>query len=413
MLRRRVDPLYVPVFVAVVAAAILLLTLALFYGLMQPTVKDFLVLAAILAVTATLTVGATYAAYRWGWINRAPRLIWVLVGGYAGASVVSLLSVWITAILMFASQHDLLLASVLLVFAGGIAIAIAYVVSCSIEDRLVRLSDGVQRVAEGELSTRVEIEGRDEIAELAHSFNEMSAQLEAAADRQRELEQLRRDLVAWISHDLRTPLASIRVILEALADGVVDDPEAVDRYLRTAQHHIRSLSALLDDLFDVAQIEAGGLNIEPRPSSISDLISDTLESFSAVAMREGVDLQGRVAPGTDPVTMDVQKIGRVLYNLLDNALRYTPRGGTVEVRAEASDARVRVEVCDDGEGIRAEDLPRVFERFYRGEKSRSRETGGSGLGLTIVKGIVEAHGGDVGIESQPGAGTRVWFSLPR
>jgi signal transduction histidine kinase len=130
-------------------------------------------------------------------------------------------------------------------------------------------------------------------------------------------------------------------------------------------------------------------------------------------MREGVELQGRVAPGTDPVTMDVQKIGRVLSNLLDNALRHTPRGGTVEVRAEASDARVRVEVCDDGEGIRAEDLPRVFERFYRGEKSRSRETGGSGLGLTIVKGIVEAHGGDVGIESRPGTGTRVWFSLPR
>jgi signal transduction histidine kinase len=399
--------------VAVVAAAILLLTLALFYGLMRPSVQDFLVLAAILAVTAALTVGATYAAYRWGWITRAPRLIWILVGGYAGASVVSLFSVWITAMLMFASQHDLLLASVLLVFAGGIAVAIAYVVSCSIEDRLVRLGDAAQRVAQGELSTRVEIQGRDEIAELARSFNEMSAQLEAAAEKQRELEQLRRDLVAWISHDLRTPLASIRVILEALGDGVVDDPEAVDRYLRTAQHHIRSLSSLLDDLFDVAQIEAGGLKIEPRPSSIGDLISDTLESFSAVAAQKGVTLQGSVAPGTDPVEMDVQKVGRVLYNLLDNALRHTPRGGMIEVLATAADDHVRVEVCDDGEGIRGEDLPRVFERFYRGEKSRSRATGGAGLGLAIVKGIVEAHGGDVGIDSQPGKGTRVWFILPQ
>lgn len=170
---------------------------------------------------------------------------------------------------------------------------------------------------------------------------------------------------------------------------------------------------LLDDLFDVAQIEAGGLTLDKQPGSLADLVSDTIEAFSAVAARQGVTLRGDVAPGTDPVTMDVQKVARVLNNLLDNALRHTPAGGVVEVGVAPKETGVIVEVSDTGEGINPEDLPRVFERFYRGEKSRNRATGGAGLGLAISKGIVEAHGGDIGVASKPGAGTRIWFSLPK
>jgi signal transduction histidine kinase len=162
----------------------------------------------------------------------------------------------------------------------------------------------------------------------------------------------------------------------------------------------------------MAELDAGGLTLEQESSSMSDLISDTLETFSTLAARQGVTLEGNVEPGIDPVYMDTQKIGRVLTNLVSNALRHTPSGGTVQIRASAVAEGVQVEVCDTGEGISPEDLPYVFDQFYRGEKSRSRGTGGTGLGLAIAKGIVEAHGGRIGVESTPGKGTCFFFTLP-
>ena len=203
------------------------------------------------------------------------------------------------------------------------------------------------------------------------------------------------------------------MIVEALADRVVEDPETVARYLDTAQRQIDSLSLLLDDLFDLAQIDAGGLQLERHPNSICDLISDTLETFSALAARQGVTLEGAAPPEVDPVVMDVGKIGRVLNNLLDNALRHTSEGDKVYVCAAVQADHVRVEVSDTGEGIPPKDVPHIFERFYRGEKSRNRATGGTGLGLAIASGIVEAHGGQIGVESAVGQGTQVWFTLPR
>jgi signal transduction histidine kinase len=241
----------------------------------------------------------------------------------------------------------------------------------------------------------------------------MADQLQKADASQRELENLRRDLIAWVSHDLHTPLASIRAILEALADGVVEDPETVQRYLRTAQKDIGALSLLIDDLFQMAKLDAGGLPLELGMNSISDLISDTLESFSELAARQEVSLTGEVEPGVDPLWMDTQRIGRVLNNLIGNALRHTPKGGSIRVHAAPVPDGTRVEVTDSGEGIRPEDLPYVFERFYRGEKSRNRATGGAGLGLAIARGIIEAHGGRIAVESQPGQFTRFYFILPQ
>jgi signal transduction histidine kinase len=334
------------------------------------------------------------------------------LGGYALSSILTFMNVWVTARLMFANSHDLLLATVLLFFAGGIAMSLGYFVSSALTDNIVMLGRAAKEIARGNLHVRVPVTGRNEMAELARTFNDMAAQLEAAAHKQRELDTLRRDLVAWIGHDLRTPLTSIRVILEALADGVVDDPATVQRYLQTTQHHIRSLAALIDDLFDMAQLDAGGLQLEQHSNSISDLISDTLETFSALAARQGVTLKGSVEPGVDPVCMDVGKIGRVLANLVSNALRHTPPGGAVEVRAGAEGEDVRVEVRDSGEGIHPADLPHIFDQFYRGEKSRNRDTGGAGLGLAIARGIVEAHGGRIGVESAAGQGARFFFTLP-
>jgi signal transduction histidine kinase len=387
--------------------------MAVFYRLMHPPVKDIALLAVFLSITAAVSVVAGHGAYRLEWMTRFPRLSWAFLAAYVLSIMLTLLNVGVTAWLMFVNQHDLLLATVLLLFAGGIGVSLGYFLSVSLTDRIASLSRATKEIAQGHLDVRVQVTGRDEIADLAHTFNDMAAQLERAEQQQRELDRLRRDLVAWIGHDLRTPLAAVRVIVEALADGMVEDAATVERYLETAQRHIGSLASLLDDLFDMAQIDAGGLRLDLQPGSMCDLISDTIEAFSALAERQGVVLEGSATPDVDPVRMDVQKIGRVLNNLLDNALRHTPAGGAVRVTTLTTLANVQVEVRDTGEGIRAEDLPRIFERFYRGEKSRSRATGGVGLGLAIAAGIVEAHGGQIGAESTVGQGTRVWFTLPR
>jgi signal transduction histidine kinase len=313
---------------------------------------------------------------------------------------------------MFASRHDLMLATVLLVFASGIAISAGYFLSEGLTDRIRLLDAASQRIAAGDLEVRVPVDGNDEMAGLGRTFNEMVTQLQAAQTQQKELNKLRRDLIAWIGHDLRTPLTSIRAILEALADGVVEDPQTVQRYLQTAQRDVRSLSGLINDLFDLSQMDAGGLQLDCRPNSITDLISDTIESFSELAARQQVTLTGQVAPEVDPVKMDAARIGRVLNNLVSNALRHTAAGGRVSIRAWREAGDLQVEVRDNGEGIHSEDLLHIFDRFYRGEKSRSRESGGSGLGLAIAKGIVEAHGGRIWVESKPGQGACFCFRLP-
>jgi signal transduction histidine kinase len=393
-------------------ALTLALALVVFFLLMQPPMADLGLMAALLTITGILSVAAGYAAYRLGWIHRAPRISWVLLGGYALASILTFMNVWVTARLMFASRHDLLLATVLLLFAGGIAIATGYFLSAGVTDRIVALNQAAQQIARGQLDVRVQVTGNDEMASLANTFNDMASQLQAADRMQRELDDLKRNLIAWVGHDLRTPLASIQAIVEALADSVVEDPDTEKRYLQTAQREIRSLSALIDDLFELAQLEAGGLPLDRRPNSLSDLISDTIESFTELAARREVRLVGRVDPGVDPVSMDARLIGRVLANLVSNALRHTPAGGLVQVRAVKHSDQVRVEIQDSGEGIDPRDLPHVFERFYRGEKSRSRATGGTGLGLAIAQGIVEAHGGQMRVRSELGQGTCFFFDLP-
>jgi signal transduction histidine kinase len=406
-------PLPLPLLFAGSVALILALALALFYQLLQPPMGDLVLVACFLSATAVISIAVGHGAYRLGLMERSPHLSWTLLGGYALSSILTFLNVWVTARLMFASQHDLQLATVLLLFAGSIAMSFGYLLSISLTERIDKLNQAAMELRQGHLDVRVPAGGRDELAELAQSFNEMAARLEIGARQQRELETLRRDVVTWIGHDLRAPLTSIRVIVEALADGVVEDPATEERYLETAQHHIHSLSQLLDDLFDMAQIDAGGMKLERHPGSIRDLVSDALEGFSALAAQHDVKLEGSTGSDVDAVPMDAQKIARVLTNLLDNALRHTPAGGVVHVSASGEGECVRVEVRDTGEGISAKDLPHVFERFYRGDKEADRDSAGVGLGLAIAGGIVEAHGGDIGIESAVGEGTRVWFTLPR
>jgi signal transduction histidine kinase len=392
---------------------VITLSVGIFYLVMHPPMKETGLMALFLSFTAAVSILVGYGAYRLGWIVQSPHLRWAILGGYILASLVTFLNVWVTARLMFASPHDLRLATILLLFASGIAVALGLFLSSAITDRIRVIDQAAGAIAQGDLGVRVPVQGRDELTSLANTFNEMASRLQAAEQKQQELEVLRRDLIAWVSHDLQTPLASIRAIVEAVADGMVEDPETIQRYLGTAQRDIRALSVLIDDLFQMAQLDAGGITLNRETDSLSDLISDTLESFSELAARQSLTLQGQVEAGVGLVYMDTRRIGRVLNNLVGNALRYTPAGGKVQVRASTAPSGYLVEVSDTGEGIPPEDLPYVFERFYRSEKSRNRLTGGAGLGLAIARGFVEAHGGQIGVESLPSQGARFWFTLPK
>jgi len=385
--------------------------LTLFALVMAPQAADLMLMIELTGITSLVSVLAVAAAYRLGWMVRSPGLRWTLAGGYLLAGLLVFLNVFVTASIMFVSQHDLL-STVLLVFATSMAVSVGLFLAEALIGRIQQVNEAARLVARGRLDTRLAVKGRDEMAILTASFNDMVAQLQEAERSQQQLDVLRRDLVAWAGHDLRTPLTSIRAILSALADGLVEDDETRQRYLRTAQKDIQSLSHLIDDLFEMAQADAGGLQLNLEQDSIADLISDTLERFSAQAQQQGIRLEGSATAGVDPVRMDTPRIGRVLSNLVGNALRHTPSGGRITLTAVRQQDRLLVQVEDTGEGIRPEDLPNVFDRFYRSEKSRSRATGGAGLGLAIAKGIVEAHRGSIGIESQPGKGTTVWFTLP-
>jgi signal transduction histidine kinase len=392
---------------------ILLISLGIFYLVMHPPMSDLGLMAQFLTITAVISALAGYGATRLGLVERSPSLQWTLLSGYILASVLTFFNVWITARLMFASQHDLSLATVLLIFASGIALILGSFFSSRMVNRIHKLDDAANEIKSGNLETRIEVSGNDEIAKLSSTFNQMAARLQEADKKQREIENLRRDLVAWAGHDLQTPLASIRAIMEALADGVVTDSMTRMRYFRTAQKDIQTLSSLIDDLSQMAQLDAGGLQLQQETAALADLISDTLESFSEQARTKGIRLEGSVDDNVDPLQMDVRRIGRVLNNLVDNAIQHTPSGGYVAIKAKYLPGWVNVEVWDTGEGISAEDRVHVFERFFRGEKSRNRTTGGAGLGLAIAKGIIEAHGGQIGVESNPQNGSRFFFILPK
>ena len=203
------------------------LSLGVFKMLMAPPLRELGLMAMFLGITALVSVSAGYLAYRLGWMTLSPTLRWSLLGGYALSSLLTFFNVWFSAQMMFASQHDLLLAIVLLIFASGMAMVLGYFLSSTITSRIYLLKDAAEKLAKGELKTRVPISGRDEVAVLANTFNQMAEQLEMVDAKQRGLERLRADLIAWVGHDLQTPLASMRAILEALEDGVVDDPQTV------------------------------------------------------------------------------------------------------------------------------------------------------------------------------------------
>jgi two-component system, OmpR family, sensor histidine kinase SaeS len=242
----------------------------------------------------------------------------------------------------------------------------------------------------------------------------MAGRLQAAFQRQRELEEARQGLIAAVSHDLRTPLASLRVMVEAISDGIATEPDTIRRYVKAMERETVNLGRLIDDLFEISRLDAGQVSLRLAPSAISTLVLETCESMNAQAAVRGVMLSPRVDFSIDPVLVDPDQIQRVLYNLVQNAIRHTPEDGSIVVEVLDLGPSVQVNVSDTGEGIRAEDLPHVFDRFYRGDKARTRDTGGgAGLGLAIAKRLIETHGGRIWVAQPPGGGSVFSFTLPK
>lgn len=368
--------------------------------------------------TLALTVGASalaawifgylslglLSAVRWGalWTKIfIPSLIGVLT---------ALASIVITAQLMFISSHDLILLSLLLVFAIGVSMPFALFAARSLADRVALFGRAAQSMADGRLDTRVQIQGTDEIDQLALSFNTMASRLEQANRLQTEAETARRQMIAAISHDLRTPLSSIQAMVEAIQDDVVDE-ETTRFYLSQILDEAHGLTVLINDLFELSQIDAGALRLQLESSPAALLIRDALDTMQPKAISREITLDAARDCEDLNVFADPSQIQRVLYNLVDNAIRYTPRGGTIRVYAVESGRDVVFSIEDTGRGIDEADLPHVFERFYRADRSR-HDDGGAGLGLAIARGIVEAHGGRIWAAASSSGG-RFSFALPK
>ena len=264
------------------------------------------------------------------------------------------------------------------------------------------LNSAAQNLGRGDLSQRVPTQSRDEIGELARTFNTMAEGLENA-------ERQRRNMTADVAHELRTPLSNIQGYVEAVRDGVL---EPTSDNLDTIHQQVLYLSRLVEDLRLVAETESGSFVLNRAPASLGVVVRESVEAVQPRAEAKGVNVSLELPPELPVFEFDKTRIGQVLGNLLENAIRHTPSGGNVTVSAQVEQSRASVVVADGGEGIPTEALTRVFERFYRVDPSRARTTGGAGLGLTIAKQLVEAHGGSIRAESTVGHGSRFIFDLP-
>lgn len=282
-----------------------------------------------------------------------------------------------------------------------LAVVLSFVMMRRILAPLTRMTVVTREIAAGNFAERVTVGTQDEVGQLAQAFNRMAASLE-------KIENLRRTLMIDVAHELRTPLTNIRGYLEALTDGVLPPSAAAFSLL---QDETMRLVQLVEDVLQLARADAARGSLNWEPIDLREEIDTAIESFLPAFQRKSVVVKRHVPPGPVTVPADRARIARILRNLTDNAARYSPQNGTVDIKIEADAEQVRVDFGNDGNELIAADLPYLFERFFRGEKSRSRQHGGAGIGLAIVKELVEAHGGAVGAELMDGR-VRIWFALP-
>jgi signal transduction histidine kinase len=351
---------------------------------------------AIILGLGTLVAGLAAAAV----LRLLPSLRLQLAGLALLAVILPLAAVLTSGWVMFHMHDDVKILSVSAAAALSAVIG-ALLLGGWILRPLERLRSTSSRLAGGDLKARAPLEGPREVADVGRSFNAMAASLE-------ELFDARRQLVAWASHDLRTPLASLRAMLEALEDGLAEP----DEYLPAIGEQVQTLSSLVDDLFELARIDAGVLTLELREASLRGVVESCVRALEAEARARKIHLEARVDPAVSHVWMAPEQVERVLRNLLTNALRHTPNDGAVAVVVEPRDGQVVVAVDDSGQGLTPTAARRMFERFWRGDEARTPAIGGAGLGLAIAQGLVEAHGGEIWAENRAVGGARIAFTLP-
>jgi two-component system sensor histidine kinase BaeS len=349
---------------------------------------------ALVLALATLAAGVALAFA----LRLLPTVRLQLVGLALLAVVLPLGGVLASGWVMFHMHDD---AKILAVSSAAALSAIvgALLLARWIVKPLESLRSASARLAAGDLAVRASERGPDELAEVGADFNSMAESIE-------RLFAARRELVAWASHDLRTPLASMRAMLEAIDDGLAEP----DEYLPVLRERVDVLSRLVDDLFELARIDAGVLTLQLQATSLNSVVDSCVRGLRAEATAKRIALETRIETGSPQVRCAPEKVERVLYNLLTNALRHTPADGSIAIVVKPNGNTVTVAVEDTGDGIDDETATQMFERFWRGESSRTSP--GSGLGLAIARGLVEAQGGRIWTEPRPGGGARVAFSLP-
>lgn len=301
-------------------------------------------------------------------------------------------------------------------YAGLVGIALATILSLllsrNLSRPLLKMHQSARAMARGDYSRRVEVKSPDEIGLLAHSLNTLAAELQERITALEQLDQTRREFVANVSHELRTPLSIIQGYTEALMDGMAGTEAERNNYLAEAHEEILRLRRLVSEILELRKIEAGEACIKKQEISLARLVSRVYGQFQALAEDKQIKMSLDFAPGSYIVQADPDRIKQVLINLLDNAVRATPRGGRVEVKLAEYDGKTQVSVTDTGPGIPPEEQPLIWERFYKVDKSRARTGGGTGLGLAIARQIIEAHGGTIGVSSKPGQGSNFYFTIP-
>jgi len=285
-----------------------------------------------------------------------------------------------------------------------LAVVLVPITARSFTKPLVIMNNVAKSYAKGDFSSRVPVKTNDEIGQLAESFNQMAMELKS-------LEDLRRSFVANASHEMKAPLASMRGFLEAVLDGSVPEGEQRE-YLSIVLDETKRLSSLVSSLLDLSKIESGNFPMHKKVFDINEHIRRTLITFETRIDGKGLNVKAEFQEDSCPVFADPDHIGQVLRNLIDNAIKFTPGGGTISVITRAKDGKARVSVADTGKGIPEEDLPQIWERFYKVEKAHTPGSEGTGLGLSIVQKIIEQHGEDIWVESAPGKGTTFTFTLP-
>lgn len=399
------------IFWFVVSVLLVLLFGLLAYNLtFHPVAYDRLLVAVAMGSMALLALLAGLFAYDRHWIQRVPKLGSTVFAGYVLASVFVCLTVGWLAGNFFLDPYDRTMLLILILFAVGLALALGYLHSSMVSARLDALIGAADALRLGRYHVRVDIGGRDQLGQLGEIFNDMAERLEATDRKERHLDLMHRELQSWVGSDMRVPIGRALATVDVLASGSIDNPDAYLRFLRSAQRNIHLLSDLVDDLYDLTQLDADALTLHRQQTDAGQLVAATITSLLPTARDGGIALAGTAAPGLPAIDVDPHQVGRALNNLVMHALHRTPSGGSVRLNAYPTRQGVLFEVTDYYEGERSEEMAQLLNLFLAEDDVR-RNTGSVPLGMAMAHTIVQAHGGSIRSERMGSKGLRLVFTF--